>query len=466
MGNNGNTNGRSPRCIALIGPNASGKTTLFEALLARTGVTGHEGSEIRKTIGDHSPEAKAHGMSVELNVGSIEFLGDQFTLLDCPGSVEFQYDGMAPLAGCDAAVVVCEADEKKLHALQMVMKSLEATGIPHFLFINKIDKVGQSLTSVLNMMQSASRVPLLLRQIPIWENNVVSGFVDLALERAYVYRDHALSEVIEIPSTLAKFEADQRFTMLEKLADYDDELMEQLLSDAMPSRDKVFTDLVVEFKRGQICPIFFGSAEHGNGLSRLLKALRHETPFVEETAKRLGLGSAKSAAYIMKTIHTSHAGKLSLARVLAGQFADGTSVYSVAGEERVSGVFQVVGLEVKKRGPASAGETVAFGKLEGLPTGTTLTAEKGSAISLQTVQPPKPAYGLAIGVSERKDEIKLTAALNEAHRRGPLAFAGPRPRCEPDRPLGPGRDAFARDPGAAAAAFRHQGADEQAANSL
>ena len=413
MGNNGNTNGRSPRCIALIGPNASGKTTLFEALLARTGVTGHEGSEIRKTISDHSPEAKAHGMSVELNVGSIEFLGDQFTLLDCPGSVEFQYDGMAPLAGCDAAVVVCEADEKKLYALQMVLKSLEATGIPHFLFINKIDKVGQSLTSVLKMMQSASRVPLLLRQIPIWENNAVSGFVDLALERAYVYRDHALSEVIEIPSTLAKFEADQRFTMLEKLADYDDELMEQLLSDAQPSRDKVFTDLVVEFKRGQICPIFFGSAEHGNGLSRLLKALRHETPFVEETAKRLGLGSAKSAAYIMKTIHTSHAGKLSLARVLAGQFADGTSVYSLAGEERVSGVFQIVGQDVKKRGPASAGETVALGKLEGLPTGATLTAEKGNAISIQTVQPPKPTYGLAIGVSERKDEIKLTAALTK-----------------------------------------------------
>ena len=96
---------------------------------------------------------------------------------------------------------------------------------------------------------------------------MVSGFVDLALERAYVYREHALSETIEIPSDLAKFEADQRFTMLEKLADYDDELMEQLLSDVMPSRDKVFNDLVAEFKRGQICPIFFGSAEHGNGLS-------------------------------------------------------------------------------------------------------------------------------------------------------------------------------------------------------
>ena len=369
MGNQGNTNGRSPRCIAFIGPNASGKTTLFEALLARTGAAGHEGSEIRKTIGDHSPEAQAHGMSVEINVANLEYLGDTFTLLDCPGSVEFLHDGMAALAGCDAAVVVCEADDKKLFALQMVLKSLEASGIPHFLFINKIDKASGALTSVLQMMQTASRVPLLLRQIPISEDNAVSGFVDLALERAYVYREHSESEVIEIPSDLANFEADQRFTMLEKLADYDDELMEQLLSDVMPSRDKVFTDLVLEFKRGQICPIFFGSAEHGNGLNRLLKALRHEAPFIEETAKRLGLGSAKSAAYIMKTIHTSHAGKLSLARVLAGQFADGASVYSVAGEDRISGVFQVTGADVKKRGPAAAGEMVAFGKLEGMPTG-------------------------------------------------------------------------------------------------
>lgn len=411
MGNNGNTNGRSPRCIALIGPHASGKTTLFEALLARTGATGHEGSEIRKTIGDHSPEAQAHGMSVELNVGNLEYLGDQFTLLDCPGSVEFQYDGMAALPGCDAAVVVCEADEKKLYALQMVLKGLEATGTPHLLFINKIDKVGHGLTDILKMMQTASRIPLLLRQIPIWENSAVSGFVDLALERAHVYREHAPSEVIEIPSDLAKFEAEQRFTMLEKLADYDDELMEQLLSDVSPSRDKVFDDLVTEFKRGQICPIFFGSAEHGNGLHRLLKALRHEAPFVEETAKRLGLGSAKSAAYIMKTHHTSHAGKLSLARVLTGQFADGNSVYSVGGEERISGVFQVTGTDVKKRGPASAGETVAFGKLESMPTGATITAEKNAEISIGTLQPPKPVYALAIAVSERKDEIKLTAAL-------------------------------------------------------
>ncbi len=413
MGENEKAGGRSSRCIALTGPHACGKTTLFEALLARTGATGHETSTIRKTIGDSTPEAREHGMSVELNVATTDFLGDKFALLDCPGSVEFQYDGTGAISACDAAVVVCEADDKKLYALQMVLKSLEARGVPHLLFINKVDKVTRALSDVLTMMQSVSRIPLVLRQIPIWEEGAVTGFVDLALERAFVYREHAPSEVIAIPTDLAQFEADQRFSMLERLADYDDELMEQLLNDVVPSRDKVFGDLVQEFKRGQICPIFFGSAEHGNGIGRLLKALRHEAPFFEETAKRLGLGDAKSAAYIMKTYHTSHAGKLSLARVLAGEFADGTTVYSPDGEDRISGVFSVVGADVKKRGPASAGETVAFGRLESLPTGVTITAEKGGALSIKSSIPPKPVYGLAIAAAERKDEIKLTASLGK-----------------------------------------------------
>ena len=408
---NGNANGRSPRCIALIGPQASGKTSLFEALLARTGATGVEGAEIRKTIGDHTPEAQAHGMTVEMNVAEIEFLGDRFTLLDCPGSVEFSFDAMGAIAACDAAVVVCEADEKKLHGLQIVLKSLKSTGVPHLLFINKVDKTPHALTSVLTMMQSVSRLPLVLRQLPIFEGGAVTGFVDLALERAYVYREHQPSEVIEIPSDIAKFESEQRFSMLEKLADYDDELMEQLLSDVVPSRDKIFTDLNLEFKAAQICPIFFGSAEHGNGIGRLLKALRHEAPFAGETARRLGLGSAKSAAYLMKTYHTSHAGKLSLARVLAGQFADGAAVHSVLGEEKISGIFQLTGTDVKKRGPAGLGETVAFGGLESLPTGATVTLEKNGAITIPAPVPAKSVYGLGIAAGERKDEIKLTASL-------------------------------------------------------
>lgn len=410
MAETGKGDSRGPRCIALVGPYLSGKTTLFEAILARTGAA-PQASEARRTVGDATPEAREHGMSVEMNVADIDFLGDKFTLLDCPGSVEFQYDGMAAVTACDAAVVVCEADEKKLPALQMVLKDLEDRGVPRFVFLNKIDKADRNIREILALLQPASRTPLVLRQIPIWENSAVSGFVDLALERAFVYRRHAPSQLVEIPADLSAEEANERFSMLEKLADYDDELMEQLLADIQPPRDKVFGDLVQELKRGQICPVFLGSAEQGNGIGRLLKALRHEAPFVGETSKRLGVDGVSSCAQIVKTYHTSHGGKLSLARILAGEFADGTVVYGPKGEERISGIYALMGTEVKKRGPAGAGDTVALGRLESFATGDTISAEKGSSPSIEAATPPKPVYGLAIAAGERKDEMKLSAAL-------------------------------------------------------
>ena len=191
---------RSARCIALVGPYLSGKTTLLEAILARTGAITRQGSMADKnTVGDASEEARHHGMSVELNVATVDFLGDSFTFLDCPGSIEFQADAANALTACDAAVVVCEPDEKKVPALQLILKQLEDRGIPHFLFINKIDKAEARVRDIVPMLQPASTKPLVLRQIPIWENDIVTGFIDLALERAYVYREHAPSEVIAIP---------------------------------------------------------------------------------------------------------------------------------------------------------------------------------------------------------------------------------------------------------------------------
>jgi elongation factor G len=403
---------RSARCIALVGPYLSGKTTLLEAILARTGAISRQGSvAAQNTVGDASDEARHHGMSVEINAATVEFLGDSFTFLDCPGSIEFQADAAHALTTCDAAVVVCEPDEKKVPALQLILKQLEDRGIPHFLFINKIDKAEARVRDIVPMLQPASTRPLVLRQIPIWENDIVTGFIDLALERAFVYREHAASEVVAIPDTLAEREKEERFSMLEKLADYDDELMEQLLEDVPPPRDKVFDDLSKEFSDGLICPVLMGSAENGNGILRLLKALRHEAPFVQSTAERLGVAKVQSCAFVAKTFHTAHGGKLSLARVLTGTFADGTTVYGGADEERISGVFTVMGQEPVKRGEATAGDTVAFGRLDSIKTGDTLTKDKGKKIEIETAQVASPVFGMAIAAKEKKDEVKLTAAI-------------------------------------------------------
>src|ERR1700733_6066133 len=190
---------RGPRCIALVRPFQSGKTTLLEAILTRTDAIQRQGTiEAGTTVGDSSHEARHHKMSVELTVATTNFMGDSYTFIDCPGSIEFVHDMRAALPAVDAAVVVCEADEKKIPQLQLILRELEEQNIPRFLFLNKIDKADKQVRESLRLLQAASRVPLLLRQIPTWKNDVVTGFVDLALERAFVYKEHTASEVINL----------------------------------------------------------------------------------------------------------------------------------------------------------------------------------------------------------------------------------------------------------------------------
>ncbi len=405
--------GRPARAIALIGPYLSGKTTLLEAILERCGGVSRAGSvQDGNTVGDASPEARAHGMSVSLNMADVQFLGDTFTFIDCPGSIEFQHESALALTACDAAVVVCEPDAKRVPSLQVILKQLEDRGIPHFLFLNKIDISNTPVREIIPMLQPASTKPLVLRQIPIWENGVATGFIDLASERAFVYREHAVSEIVSIPDKDGEREQEARFHMLEQLADYDDALMEQLLSDIEPPRDRIFDDLARELTQGLICPVLLGSASHGHGISRLLKALRHEAPFVEKTAARHKLENTQTSAFVFKTMHTSHGGKLSFARVLTGEIPDSAVLTGADGhEERASGIFTMMGEEPRKRGTAKAGDTVALGRLDQIRSGETITTAKNAIVQVPVPEAPYPVFGVGLGLQDRKDEVKLTGAV-------------------------------------------------------
>jgi elongation factor G len=413
MAQNG-TRAAGPRCIALVGPFQSGKTTLLEGILARTGAIPRQGTvDAGNTVGDASKEARHHKMSVEISVASTHFMGDDYTFIDCPGSIEFVHEMRAALPAVDAAVVVCELDEKKVPQLQLILRELEDQRIPRFLFLNKIDKVDATIHDVLTILQPASRSKLLLRQIPCFSGDLINGFVDLALERAFVYREHARSEVIPLEGDALDREKTARFSMLETLADHDDQLMEQLLEDIQPPRDKVFEDLSKELREGLVCPVLLGAATRTNGVLRVMKALRHESPGVAETSKRLGMKAGNGAtAYVMKTLHTAHGGKMSIARIFNGQVNDGTIFVTPEHDAgRVAGVFKLTGQSTEKRGAAQAGETVALGKLDHANTGDTLTAGKQALPALAAVRPYPPVLAIAVGAKERKDDVKLGQAL-------------------------------------------------------
>ena len=413
---------RGPRCIALVGPFQSGKTTLLEAILARTGAIPRAGSvDSGTSVGDASPEARHHKMSVALTAATTTFMGESYTFLDCPGSVEFAHDMRAALPAVDAAVVVCEADEKKLPQLQIILRELEELKIPRFLFLNKIDRANKRIRETLAILQPASRVPLVLRQIPIWNGDLIEGFVDLALERAFVYREHKASEVVALEGGNLDREKEARFSMLEKLADHDDALMEQLLEDIQPPRDAVFDDLARELRDGLICPVLLGSAARENGVLRLLKALRHEAPGVAETAKRLAVPLAKDAlGYVFKTVHLQHGGKLSLTRLLSGHLDDAAMVHASSGDTaKVSGILAVSGAHDTKRAAAEAGDTVALGKLDTVKTGDTIAGGKAAPAALVAIEPAPPVLAISIAATDRKDDVKLGQALLRLNEEDP-----------------------------------------------
>ena len=468
-GQNGERRIAGPRLIAIVGPFQSGKTSLLESLLVRAGGAARQGSVRDGTsVGDSSPEARSHAMSVEPNVASVDYMGDRFTFVDCPGSVEFIHDMRYVLPVCDAAVVVCEADARKTPALQVILRELEELGVPRIVFLNKVDLAGGSVREALEMLQPASRAPLLLRQLPTFDNGVATGFVDLALERAFVYREAGPSEVVEMPAGIASDEKQARYNMLEKLADYDDALMEQLISDIEPPRDRVFDDLAKELRDGHIVPLMIGSATAGHGVTRLLKALRHEAPGVTRSRGRLGVEATGPAlAQVLRTVHTAHGGKLSLARVLRGSFPDGAAVVSSrGGEERIAGVARLTGAVTAKLAKAEEGDTVAFARLESFLTGDRFSDGKKPPEAAVLPPPPPHTQAFAIVAKDRKDEVRLAAALAKLCRGGPLARLCPGPGIGRAQVVRPRRDAPQSDRRATRRPLRRGRRDKETFNRL
>ena len=391
------------RALALVGPTGGGKTALMSAMAAAAGAHGQE-----KT-GDLSPEAKARGHSVELNFAGFDFLGDHYAVIDCPGSLELVTESDAALSAVDLAVVVADPDPLKAQLVQPMMRQLEALGVPRALFVNRMDQARGPVDALLSALTPASASPLVARQLPIVEGEHVTGFVDLALERAHVWRPGQPSQVIELPADLAKAEADARFHMLEQLADFDDELMEQLLSDVDPARDLVFADLVRDMNEGLIVPVFFGSALAGFGVRRLLKALRHETPAPERAAARLGMD--RPGAYVLKVSHAGQAGKLAYARVFGKPLSDSAELALPDGEKaRAGGLFSVHGAATKKIAEGAVGDVVAIAKVEDAAAGQRL-AVGGTPFKTQAAAPRAPLFALAIGAANRKDDVRLSGSL-------------------------------------------------------
>ncbi len=401
----------APRCVALIGPYLSGKTSLLEALLFACGAITRRGS-VREgnTVGDHAPEARSRQMSTETNAANASFLGDPWTILDCPGSIELLYEANSAALASDVAVVVCEPEVEKALMIGPFLRFLDRHSIPHMLFINKLDTASARVREVLAALQEVSERPLVLRQMPLRASEgQVTGYVDVVSERAYRYRRGEASELVPIPDDFSGEEQEARTGLMEKLADFDDALLEKLLEDAEPSKEEIYGHLTRNLGEDRIVPVFLGAATQGHGVTRLWKALRHETPSPQATTARLGIAAeGEPLAQVVKTYQLPHTGKLSLVRVWRGTIGEGM----VLNGNRAGSVLRLTGAQQEKLSAASLGEIVGLTRMEEVATGAVLSPS-GKAEALPQAEKPQPVFGLAITAERRTDEVKLTPAIGK-----------------------------------------------------
>jgi elongation factor G len=383
---------RSPRCAAIIGPYGSGKSALFDAMLAAAG------HPVRRVA-----NGRTHVPGTEIRVGQGRFLDDPWTLLDCPGSIELMHASACALAVADIAVLVVDPAAERAPMAAPFLRLAEESGTPTLLLVNKVDTLSGRVRDVVEALQGHTARRLLLRQVPWREGERVVGYVDLIAERAWRYRDGAPSEEAPMPEAMRGREAEARAALAEALADHDDALLEAVVEDRVPEAAALYRPLHAEEASGQAVAVLLGAAEHAAGVRRLWKALRHDAPEVAETAARHGVPpGAEPLGQVFRTVQAGHAGRLSHIRLWGGAVRDGGMI----GGGRIGGLWRFPGGEATKAAEAVAGDVVALGRLEGVATGDTLGGDR-----LPFPAPPPPTYALALAPEDRKDEVRLGAAL-------------------------------------------------------
>ena len=373
------------RVFTVVGPSQSGKSTLVTAL------AGLEGSR-----------AQTMTLAGEVKVTKFDFMGDNWAAFEVPGGLDSAAYIGPLLAASDAAILCAPAELDAAVLNAPYLRKLEDSGVPTFAFINKIDTSTDRVADLVASLQSYSAHGIILRQVPMRADGEVVGAIDLISERAWKYQESQPSKLVELPEAMMAREQEARSDLLESLADFDDTLLEQIIEDQVPGSDSVYGVATRVLQHHDLIPALLGSAENGNGVFRLMKSLRHETPNVEAISERLGLSSGvKAAAAVGDTL--PHIGKATLLRALA-PISSGVQLGgdSIGGLTDIGSNTQFSGLEPGEIGLAIKSDHLVPGQfLTDVGTEDMPPWSKSNSPALKRLTHP---------VNER-DEGKLSSAL-------------------------------------------------------
>ena len=408
------------RNVAIVGHGGTGKTSLLEQALVQGGeVAKFAPVDGGKSVGDHTPEEIARGISVHTAIGHLQWKGAKINLLDTPGSADFVGEVVAALHVAELAVVTVGADVGVQIETAKLWRRLQAAGMPCIVFVNQMDKEHADFANAVADLQeklAGNFVPVV---VPLGAGAGFSGVVDLISGKALTHTGGKESPGA-VPDEAADSVEEYRQGVIEGAAEGDDELMEKYLEEETLTEEEVRSGLATSLQANQVVPVVAGSATLNAGVASLLDLIRLVAP-----APLAAAGEAKvsaggdPSAFVFKTSLDQYSGKLSWIKVMSGELTPDADLVTTrdSKKERVTKLYVLQGAHLKEVPALAAGDLGVLTKLTSAATGDTLAPD--TDLSYPPLDLPQPVHAVTVAAASKKDEDKLGQFLSRSAEEDP-----------------------------------------------
>ena len=426
---------QSLRNLAVIGHGGTGKTSLCESLLFVSGKSERLGRvDDGSSSMDYEPEEQKRRVSITSAANFAEWEKHKINILDTPGDSNFSFDIKCSVSVVDNAVVVVDAVGGVEFQTQKVWELADEFNLPRAIFINRMDRERADFNRALDSIKSKFKKKVTPICLPIGAEDKFQGIVDLISSKAFLFSDNkGIGKATEIPPEMKEIVNSLRSTMIEDIAEADDELMNKYLEAGELSPEELKSGLKKGVSSGNLIPVLCGSAIKGIGVSMLLDlavssfaspvdrgAVKGNLPGKKDTEERKPAEDAPFSAIVFKTIADPYAGRLTLFRVYSGTLAHDSAFYNSSKKitEKFGHIFFLEGKNQKQTDSLIPGDIAGVAKLKETITGDTLCIEKAPII-FNRVEIPPPIMSFAIEPKTRGDEDKIASSIHRLTEEDP-----------------------------------------------
>ncbi|MEA2486216.1 MAG: elongation factor [Actinomycetota bacterium] len=411
------------RNIVLVGHGGSGKTSLAEALLFRSGATTRMGKVTDgNTVCDFDEEEIRKGISISTALAPIEWDGHKINILDAPGYADFVGEMRAAMRVADLAVFVVSAVEGVEVQTQVAWRLADELELPRIIFVNKVDRENASFRRTLDQLRDMFGMGVAPLALPLGREHDFRGVISVIDVEAVSYDASGKTTAEEVPSERQARVDEVRTALLDSVAETNDELLERYLESGEIERSEVIHALHDGLARASVFPVLVGATTKLIGVDRLADAIVAAGPSpLDRPPVESADGEVREAkpdgpmsALIFKTMTDPYVGRVSFFRVYSGVLRGETSLHNASrnADERVGHVFTMRGKTQEPLSEIVAGDIGAVAKLNHSVTGDTL-ADKAAPIVLPGIEPPEPLLPKAIEPKTKGDEDKLMIGLQK-----------------------------------------------------